>query len=413
MSDTLLDRLQALLKHKKSKAYYAEKLGISESEVESLMSELKTQYIQTSNFVSTDAENTTATSNGYEFSIYYHPEDGTLKSEVVSDFEPKSIEELVALHRVDTTKYKVVNYWTKQRGEKFFSSLFCSLIKEQSIDRFTENFTEFLKSYVPTRALMKTYTNSLTKASLILPKQDAHFNKYDINGENSVEERFKTIESRMAEMIQKAILSYNLNKITYIVGSDQFNSEWTSLTTKGTPQQNILSYQDAFKQICDHEVRIIDSLLSFADEVEVIFVPGNHDEYVGWHLVSWLETYFRSSDNVSFDTSPKNRKYVRYGSSGIMFNHGDALKANDLAHKFPIEFKDDWSACDNYYIFTGDKHHEMSMDIHGIKFYQVPQLSKARSNWDDKNGHTCSKAEMTGFVITEFDGMTDIYKSII
>jgi hypothetical protein len=40
MSDTLLDRLQALLKHKKSKAYYAEKLGISESEVESLMSEL-------------------------------------------------------------------------------------------------------------------------------------------------------------------------------------------------------------------------------------------------------------------------------------------------------------------------------------------------------------------------------------
>lgn len=78
-----------------------------------------------------------------------------------------------------------------------------------------------------------------------------------------------------------------------------------------------------------------------------------------------------------------------------------------------MEFKEEWSNCDYYYSFVGDKHHEMSKDIHGIKFYQIPQLSNAKSYWDDKQGHTSSKAEMTAFVITSTQGLTDIYKEIL
>ena len=154
-------------------------------------------------------------------------------------------------------------------------------------------------------------------------------------------------------------------------------------------------------------------LSDYTSNIEVIYVPGNHDEYVGWHIINWLKVYFRDKDNITFDQGTKNTKCTKYGKSGIMFNHGDAIKPEKLAGMFPILFKDEWSSCNDYYIFTGDKHHEKSQDINGIKFYQLPALSSAKSLWDDKNGYICTKAEITGFMIDEQIGLTNIFKQAI
>ncbi len=144
-----------------------------------------------------------------------------------------------------------------------------------------------------------------------------------------------------------------------------------------------------------------------------MYVAGNHDEFVGWHMVNWLQTYFRNTDRLTIDDSPKYRKYVSYGNSALMFNHGDAIKPAKLAGLFPIEYRDQWSFHHNFYIFTGDKHHEVSHDFNGIKFYQIPAFSNAKSLWDDKNGHTMSKGEVTAFLIDQAEGMTNIFKQYL
>ena len=97
----------------------------------------------------------------------------------------------------------------------------------------------------------------------------------------------------------------------------------------------------------------------------------------------------------------------------MMFNHGDAIKPSKLAAMFPIEYREDWSSHSNFYIFTGDKHHEVSHDFHGIKFYQISAFSNSKSLWDDKNGHTCSKGEVTAFLIDKEQGMTNIFKQYL
>lgn len=404
INTTTLERLRNLLTYKKSKAFYAEKLGISVEQVGELLKELKTQSPETQKDIQEFGQSCTT-----NFTL------GTYESSVVSDFEPKSIEELVKLHKIDLTKYRISSYWTKQRGTKFTSSLLCTIIKESDKDSISEKFIDFLTGYTPAFINKKADNKEVkyNNACLVLPKQDAHFNKWDINGDNDIENRFNSIYQATLVTLGKASLVSNLDEIIYIVGSDQFNSEFTQCTTKGTPQQNILDYNTAFKLICDHELNIINTLLSFSKNVKVLFVPGNHDEYVGWHMAEWLKVYFRACGNVTIDTEIENRKYVAYGSSAIMFNHGDVLKPAELAHKFPIEFRKGWSDCENFYVFTGDKHHEVSKDIHGIEFFQVQQLSTARSRWDDKNGHTCSKSKMTGFLIDNMFGLTDIYKTPI
>jgi hypothetical protein len=221
-------------------------------------------------------------------------------------------------------------------------------------------------------------------AALVINKQDAHYNKVDIHGQNDIEDRFKMVLDRIKTIVYQAEISNQLEEIVYVIGSDEFNSEFTSTTTKGTPQDNILSYHESFKRICDHEIDVIDNLLETGANVCVIYVPGNHDEYVGWHLINWLSIYYRNYNEITFDVESSYRKYYSFGKTAIMFNHGDAIKPAKLASIFPIEFKQEWSDHDHFYIFTGDKHHELSQDFGGIKFYQIPAFSTAKSRWDDK-----------------------------
>ena len=55
-------------------------------------------------------------------------EKGTLESQVELDFEPKDDIELAELHRVDLTKYKISNYYSKLKSNgKFTSTVLATL----------------------------------------------------------------------------------------------------------------------------------------------------------------------------------------------------------------------------------------------------------------------------------------------
>lgn len=410
----LLEQLQQMLHWKKSKKYYADKLGITESEIDELLSDIRNrdravEDAEIGNYI-TDLEDM----------VVKFTEDilkGT--GEIVANVseEIKSLEDLIEKCKIDTDKWEITkyvqNYWGN--GENPHWQVKAWLGKKSTEQVFQDSFVDFLSSYQPVSQEVMSPKIEVTKenAMLVINKQDSHLNKYDIDGNNNIGQRLADIIYKVEMIVTQAKLSNNLEHITYILGSDEFNSEFTGTTTKGTPQTNTHTYHDSFKFICDHEILVITMLLQYAENVNVVYVAGNHDEFAGWHMITWLEAYFRNTNRVSFDCSPKYRKYVSYGNSAMMFNHGDAIKPAKLAALFPMEFKDGWSFHNNFYIFTGDKHHEVSHDFNGIKFYQIPAFSNAKSLWDDKNGHTMSKAEVTGFLIEQGSGMTNIFKQYL
>jgi len=413
-NQSLLQQLEQMLHWKKSKKFYAEKLNVTENEVDELMKELRGSEL---------AEETAEIANyigELEDQIVRFVEDiqkGTGEVVFNSKEEIKSLDELIEKCKIDTDKWEITkyvqNYWGNADQPHYQVKAWLGKKKDEQV--FQDSFVAFLETYEPVSPEIVAPKFDMAKkdACLIINKQDSHLNKLDIGGNNDIEERFGDFIQRVEIILNQAILANNLTDIKYIIGSDEFNSEFTNTTTKGTPQQNILSYHEAFQAICDHEVSVINLLLQKGEQVDVVFVAGNHDEFVGWHLASWLQTYFRNEERVFFDISPRYRKYVSYGTSAMMFNHGDALKPAKLAHLFPMEFKDEWSGHENFYIFTGDKHHEVSLDFNGIKFYQLPAFSTAKSSWDDKNGYTVTKGEVTGFLIDFEDGITNIFKQYL
>jgi hypothetical protein len=410
----LLNQLEEILHWKKSKKFYADKLGIAESDVDELLKELRTresiiQEAELGNYISE-----------LEETIVRFEEDilkGTGEIVINTKDEIKSLDELIIKCKIDTDKWEITkyvqNYWGN--GETPHWQVKAWLGKKSTEQVFQDAFVDFLDSYKPVSqdVMSPKWEGNKFPAMLVINKQDSHLNKYDIDGNNDVTDRLANIMYKVEMIANQAQLSNNLDQITYIIGSDEFNSEFTGTTTKGTPQTNTHTYQTSFEYICGHEVLMITMLLQYAENVNVVYVAGNHDEYVGWHMVNWLRTYFRNIERVTFDCSPKYRKYISYGGSALMFNHGDAIKPAKLAALFPIEYREGWSFHNNFYIFTGDKHHEVSHDFNGIKFYQIPAFSNAKSLWDDKNGHTMSKAEVTGFLIEQGSGITNIFKQYL
>jgi UDP-2,3-diacylglucosamine pyrophosphatase LpxH len=413
-NQSLLEQLEQMLHWKKSKKYYADKLGITEAEIDNLLSDIRQKEIAEDN---AEIGNYIA---DLEDRVVKFTEDlvkGT--GEVVANFseEVKSLDELIDKCKIDTEKWEITkyvqNFWGN--GNNPHWQVKAWLGKKSTEQVFQDSFVDFLASYQPVsqEVMGPKFVDGKTNAMLVINKQDSHLNKYDIDGNNSILDRLSTIMYKVEVIANQAQLSNNLEQITYIIGSDEFNSEYTNATTKGTPQTNTHTYHDSFQFICDHEVLMITMLLQYAERVNVVYVAGNHDEFVGWHMVNWLQTYFRNTERLTFDCSPKYRKYISYGESALMFNHGDAIKPAKLAALFPIEFREAWSFHNNFYIFTGDKHHEVSQDFNGIKFYQIPAFSNAKSLWDDKMGHTMSKAEVTGFLVDQYSGMTNIFKQYL
>lgn len=402
-NQALVEQLKKLIGQKKSKDFYAKRLGLTSDEVGKLMDEIK-------------AEKGPESKAGNKFTLLSFNEDLKENNAQVigkSDEQIKSLEELIEKCKIDTKIWNIDRYvqniWAGNWQVKAWLS------RRTQGDNFQKNFVEFLKGYNPKvfQQPSPAIPPSLPRGCLVINKQDQHLNKYDIMGGNSIGKRFNAIYDRTRRILTQSTTSNKLDKIYYVVGSDQFNSEWTGTITRGTKMENLSTYHQTFESVCNHEINMINLLLAYSNDVEILYVSGNHDEYAGWHLITWLKAYYHGAADIIFDTSPRYRKYARYGKNALMFNHGDAIKPPKLANMFPIEFKDEWSNCDNYYIFTGDKHHEITMDFNGIMFFQLPALSKAKSFWDDKQGHTCTKAELVAFLIDEKDGVTGILKQKI
>lgn len=406
----LLSKLEKMLPWKQSKKFYADKLGVDETVIGRLLYQLKGRiYDKDMGEYLKDVDIT--------WKIEENTHENTRELTFDSDYEIKTLDELIDKCKIDTKEWEVTkyvqNYWGNAEHPHW--QVKACLGKKSTEQVFQDKFVDFLTSYTP-KPFHVNQPSSTGKpgACLLINKQDAHYNRADYNRENDdINERFFGVYDKTRTILKQASLSNDVETIVYVLGSDVFNSEFTNSTTKGTPQENILSYHEAFEKVCNHEIEMINLMLKHSTFIDVVFVPGNHDEYAGWHLVSWLKAYFSSVDRITFDISPKYRKYVGYGRSAMMFNHGDTIKPERLVSIFPIEFKDGWSSFDYFYIFTGDKHVAMSQDFNGIEFYRLSALSTVSSKWEDKNGYLGRRPSITAFLIDEDEGMTNIFKQYL
>ncbi len=373
----LLFQLEKLLSWKKSKKFMAEKLQITEGEVEELLKELRGKDSSVEEEIAEYISATRKVNN----------EKGTLESTLVLDYEPKDDLELAALHKINLDKYVITNYWSKVLPSgKFTSSVFSKLKKPQ--DYTPEDFAKFLQNYKPQHSAVKFVEIHPDKKTVDveISLSDFHLAKKVIDGNNDIEVRKAAYMHVVQELVKNVRAVYNIGTIVFPISNDFFHTDnYQNSTTAGTPQDTIVDYAEEYEHGFDLLVQAIDFLKSNAENVEVILVQGNHDRTKSYYLAHALSVYYSEDNCVYFDRTTSLVKGVTLGNTFIGYHHGNC-KLDDLPLLFAThkDYGYKFGAAVYREVHTGDKHHYMAKEVKGVRIQQMPSLS-GTDRWHSDN----------------------------
>jgi len=173
-------------------------------------------------------------------------------------------------------------------------------------------------------------------------------------------------------------------------------------TTSGTFQDTDGMWHDNFliaKRLYTDIIRI---LMNIAD-VHVMYNPSNHDYVHGFFLAEVVQTYFRNSENVTFDCTIAHRKGYLYGENLIGSTHGDGAKEQHLPILLAQEFPAEWAQAKHRYIYTHHVHHKSSKDYPGVTVESLRSPSGTDS-WHHRNGFEHAPKAVEGFVHSKKHG---------
>lgn len=216
------------------------------------------------------------------------------------------------------------------------------------------------------------YKFSPRQVSLKLPKHkegmlyeiempDLHIGKLTW-GEETGEDSDIKIQTKSARSVLEQILNhtqnYPIEKIWFPVGHDYFNVDnQFNTTAHGTPQQEDTRWRKTFKIGWTFAAEMI-NLCAQVAPVEVIIIPGNHDETRSYYLGEVLSALYRNARHICVDNSAKARKYKSYGVNLVGMTHGYHEPLKKLKDLMTYEAPDLWAQSKYREFHTGDKHHK-------------------------------------------------------
>ena len=303
-------------------------------------------------------------------------ENGTGKLSGTFNHEPKSAEEIISLLKIDTTKWKLSQYWNKQMGDHWRVSALISQIKNPE-QKFFENL---LENWTPKKYKISNipYKNKFTNDPYcaIMSLQDIHFGK---EGNDTIDKDF---EDTVKNLVQRANAIHYIETMYFVVGGDLINMDtFTGTTTGGTPVDNCMSATEAYMQAFDAMHWAINYIKAFCNNLVIVYIPGNHDRLSSFHLAHALSKSI-VSDKITWDVKYEERKVHVWKDNFNAFEHGDKRSKNNPLI-FASEYPKQWGATTNRTLFKGHIHTDRkveymtSNETAGFIEKTLPSLGKA------------------------------------
>lgn len=296
----------------------------------------------------------------------------------------------------DLNNWQVKQKWVKNK-ETGESTLYVRQANPEDLKSIGEGIISQMKDYSPKYPKIEREPVQ-DPHLLVISLADVHLGKYSSIYETGDEYNRKTAIEKTLKGV-KGILDkakgFNIDTILLIVGNDILHSDTKiGTTTKGTPLDTEGLWHENFMLAKDLYVRIIETLLPVGD-VYVQHNQSNHDEMSGFFLAQTVAAWFRLNENVTFDISPKYRKYFQYGKNLIGSSHGEGKE-----ELYPLlmaqEAAQEWGESEFRYWYLHHYHHKKSKEYIGVEVEYLRSPSPA-DGWHDKNGFV-NKPGLDGFI---------------
>lgn len=347
---------------------------------------------------------------------------------------PKSEDEIFTTFEVDRSKWNIIKYevstWDTQFKNKdgeietkeLFSvhASFRPISIQTDVKTQAEAAVEEIRKHAPGFHLLNSWKEVRGETNATITKDNAymiavpdlHIGKLAHKDESGEDYDIKIAEDRFNKAIDSLIQRVNMDtveKIIFPVGNDLMNVDNNNkMTTAGTIQDTDTRYFKMFQATIRIITNAINKLTTYAP-VDVIVIPGNHDETSMLTFGLVLEAYYNNTDQVNVDCSPKLRKYYKYGKVGMQFTHGDKEPHTSLGMIFASEQPRLWADTKFRFCMLGHLHKSkklnyVSVDEHpGFMVQIIPSLSSA-DRWHHSRGYQSIK-QAKSFLYNKTEGL--------
>lgn len=384
---SLLEQLEKLLSWKRSKKFYAEKLGITEYEVEELMKELKSKE----NEPTKEIEFVSGTKK-------VNKEKGTIESTLILDFEPKDDLELAKLHKIDLTKYIITNYWSKLLPNgKFTSSVFSKLIsqEEKNKELLVERLEIFFNNKFTSRQYVAEPISSEKAMFVYIADDHAGIDFKESLFENPY--NGEIYYNRLDSLADKIILNKENTETLFIINLGDELDGFNKQTTRGGHSLDSLSNKEQFDIYIKARKNFYDKVLMENKHKEVFVINVNNSNHSGndysYIVNKALEFYLQAKfPKVKFINQEKFIDSYTWGDHTFLLTHGKDEKYMKFGFPLNLNEKVDLWLMDysknlkTKYISTikGDLHaYSVNIGKSG-RYINVPSICGG-SNWIEHN----------------------------
>ena len=280
-----------------------------------------------------------------------------------------------------------------------------------------DQMVEDAKSFSPVYPKIK-YPKYTSGVLFEIAIYDLHFGRLTWN-EESGEDYDISIATKLVKSALLKLLSRTngkeVSRILFPLGNDFFNVDSKfNTTTNGTSQQEDTRWQKTFKRGRELCVWMIDACSQIAP-VDVLIIPGNHDQQRSVYLGDSLECWYRNIPNVSIDNKAMMMKYYHFGDNLIGFTHGYETPLSKLPLIMANDQPDLWGKTTYREWHTGDKHHKKDLspltdESSGMTVRIIRSLVPYDA-WTFNSGYRSLRAS-EAFVWHPKDGLSEIHTAI-
>jgi hypothetical protein len=382
-NNVLLYQLEKLLSRKRSKKFYAEKLGITEYEVDELLKELK--------------EKPEETIKSYEEGRKVNVEKGTLESTIITDYNPKDDVELAKLHKINLDKYIITNYWSKMLPSgKFTSSVFSKLICDDDIIR--KDLTEDIKEiFSKTEKFFGKVKYQESNKALFVYIADDHTGidfKESLFGNPYTGDIY---HNRLKELAKQIIsLDYVIDTLFIVNLGDELDG-FNKQTTRGGHALESLSNKEQFNIYTSARKIFYDTILTSNLFKEITIININNSNHSGndysYIVNKSIEFYLEARyDNITVINQDKFIDTYSWGNHCILLTHGKDEKYMKFGFPLNLNEKVDLWLLDYSKNFTNKYISTVKGDLHSYsvnigksgRYINVPSICGG-SNWIEHN----------------------------
>lgn len=244
---------------------------------------------------------------------------------------------------------------------------------------------------------------------LVVSLHDAHFGRLSFFKEAGDNYDPSIAATIYKQAVADALSFFNprrVKKIVFPIGSDLLHTDnLRSETTAGTRVDSVdTRIHNVFDIAVAAVIAAIEDCLLIAD-VDVVWIPGNHDELLSGMLAKVVKQYFRFDKRVNVDDAEMSRKIVHWGTNLIMFSHRFTKPQNaplTLATEYPRE----WGLTTCREIHHGHWHTMKSttfspyFEVSGVMVRVLPSLCSA-DKWHFDNQFTGNVRAAESHLYTE------------